>query len=402
MSAAQSPHEQPEAAPSKSSLLGRGSKVVLAVPAILAALAGIVTNWHTIKAAVFPTRAAAQAQIVAEVESDITRQEYIRDLLPRTASSAAILGGASRGPGFRSSDAVYLAPAGPRLIPAAFVAVVNEPEPSSSAQVTGGNTEEKAKSEGEKLAQEAKSAEETTAQEKARAEAEQKAAEARVLEEKKKAQEETKKAQEDQQRVKETQKQGSAQAKAELEKAKKQAERADEAVRAKKQEVQAKKREVERPPTQRRIERGASASRVEAVLQEAGVPERCHPVCALKPTVEKALMHTSGDAVAAAQQVRAVAKGNSGAAIKFEVRLKGLEHKVVRLSYVLVQDSGPPPPVAYQGQVPIKTFVPKSEDEPEVGICWVPLPSSSRRFHLALTVVDGEQPVRFQKTSSFY
>jgi hypothetical protein len=398
MNAAQPPSGQP----TKWSFLRQSWKLVVAVPTVLTALAGIVTNWHTIESALFPTKAPAEAQIVAEVESDITRPEYVRDLQSRAAPTAAVLGGPSRRPGFTDSYAVHLGPAGARTIAAAFVAVSSGSEPSSNAQLTGNSTEEKAKAEGEKLAQEAKSAEESTTQEKTRAEAEQKTAETRVLAEQKKAQEEKQKAQEDQQRAEETQKQGSAQAKVEQEKARQEAKKADEAVQAKKREVQVKKREAVRPPTQRRIERGAPPSRVEAVLQEAGVPERCRPTCALKPIVEQALKHTSGDASAAARQVRPVVKRNSGAAVKFEVTLKGLEHKVVRLSYALVQDSGPPPPLEYQGQVPMMTFVPKSESELEVGICWVALPSSSRRFHLALTVVDSEKPVRFQKTSSFY
>jgi len=383
--------------------MGRSWKAILAVPTILTALAGIVTNWDTIKHALFPTKAPAEAHIVvAEVDSGITRQEYRRDLETRAGAPAAVRGGASPQPGFRNSYAVYLVPSGAQPIAGTFVAVASVAELTSTEQSTSSGTEQKAREEGEKLAQEAKSAEENTAHEKARAEEEEKTAKTSVQEAQKKAQEERERAQKAQQRAEETQKQGSAQAKVEQEKANKEAKKADQAVQAKKREVQAKKREVVRPPTQRRIEGGAPASRVEAVLQQAGVPERCRAICALKPIVEKALAHTSGDAKAAAREVRPVATRNFGAAIRFEVTLKGLKHKVVRLSYVLIQDSGPPPPVEYQGQVPIKTFVPKSENEPEVESCWVPLPSNSRQFHLALTVVDGEKPVRFQKTSSFY
>jgi hypothetical protein len=381
--------QQPASSSSKAKgrFLSRGWKFVYAVSAVLTALAAIVTSSNTLRSFLFPHKAASGAHIVAEMESDITFQEYDKDLQLRPASTAAVLGGASSRPDIRNSFSIYAGRVTPRPVAGRLVAVSFEGETKTAETKSA---EAKIKEEGEKIKEEAKRDEEDAAREKARVAAEQKSAEARE-------QEEQKKEQEDQKRVEETQAQDAAQAKAEqakAEKAGKKAKTADET-------VQAKRREAVRSPTQRRIEGGTSAGRVEEVLHEAGVAERCRPTCALKPIIEKALKNTSGNTTTAALEVRTVATRGSGASVHFEVTLKGLEHKEVVLTYALVQNSGPPPPEPYQGRVTIKTFAPKSEEEAVVGSRWVAVPSNSQEYHLELTVVDSEKEVAFHDTSPF-
>jgi hypothetical protein len=381
--------EQPAGSPAKAKgrFLSRGWKAVYAVSVALTALAAIVTSSNTLRTFLFPDKAAGGAHIVAEMESDITLQEYDKDLQQRPASTAAFTGGASSRPDIRNSFAVYAARATLRPVATRFVAVSSEGEAKTTETKSA---EAKTKEEGEKIKEEAKRDEEDAAREKARAATEQKSAEARE-------QEEQKKEQEDQKRAEETQTQDAAQAKVEqakAEKAEKKAEKADET-------VQVKRQEAVRSPTQRRIEGGTPAGRVEEVLHKAGVPERCRPTCALKPIIEKALKNTSGNTTTAALEIRTVAMRGSGASVHFEVTLKGLEHKEVVLTYALVQDSGPPPPEPYQGRVTIKTFAPASEEEVVVGSRWVAVPSNSQEYHLELTVVDSEKEVAFHDTSPF-
>jgi hypothetical protein len=396
MNAARQPPE-PVTPPGKRGVTGRARTTVVGGFGALALLAGGVTNWDTIEKALFPNKPVGVAHIVALVESDITRQEYDAELLQHTGPTAATVGR----PSPQDSFAVYVVPAGTQPGAGRFLAVGSGGEPTATTQGTPNSTEQKAKQEAGKLAEEAKQAEESAAHEKERATEEKKNAEMHVREEQNKEQEEEAKEQAAQKRAEETHEHGPTQAKAEQETAKKKAEEAHEAVQEKKQEVQVKQREAVRPPVERRIERGSSAGQVEAVLDEAGVPEKCRPMCALEPIVERALKHTSGDASAAAREVGSLATRDVGAAIRFSITLKGLQGKDVRLSYALVQDSGPVPPAEYLGQVPLKPYVPTSEDEPEATTCWVALPTSSQKYHLALTVVDGDKPVTFLDTSSF-
>src|SRR5580704_5445668 len=319
--------EQPasSSAKPKGRFLSRGWKFVYAVSAVLTALAAIVTSSNTLRSFLFPHKTASGAHIVAEMESDITLYEYDKDLQQRPVSTAAVAGGASSRPDIRNSFAVYPARVILRPVAGRFVAVSFEGEAKTAETKSA---EARIKEEGEKIKEEARRDEEDAAREKARVAAEQKSAEAREQEEKKKEQE-------DQKRAEETQTQDAAQSKAEqakAEKAEKKAKTADE-------RVQAKRREAVRSPTQRRIEGGTSTGRVEKVLHEAGVPERCRPTCALKPIIEKALKNTSDNTTTAALEVRTVAMRGFGASVHFEVTLKGLEHKEVVLTYALVQNS---------------------------------------------------------------
>jgi hypothetical protein len=358
-------------------------KVVLAVFGALALFGGGVTQWDTIRSAFFSTKAAAEAHIEEPEVEAMTRQAYESGPAQRAAPTAAVTDGAAPRPaGFRTSFAVYAVPAAAQPVAGRLVVVSFEEEAK--------DVETKIKAEGEKVKEEAKRDEEDAAREKARAAEEQKSAEVRE-------QEEEQKGQEDQKRAEEAQKQDAAQAKAEqakAEEAEKAAEKAHETVRAKKQEVA-------RPLTQQRIESGASADQVEEVLRKAGDSERCHRTCGLKPFVEKALKEKSGNATAAAEVVRPVAASNTGAFLHFRVILKGLEHKVVFVSYVLVQNNGQLPPEAYQGQVTIKTVAPSREPESRWVDCWVPLPSSSQEYHLELTVSDSQEDLDIRKTTSF-
>ncbi|HYB23163.1 MAG TPA: hypothetical protein VED41_05155 [Solirubrobacteraceae bacterium] len=365
----------------------------MAVPTALAALAGIVTNWNTLSSAVFPAVPATKATIVAHVEPDISLREFeVQDQLPtQRSSAAAVVPGGSHTPGFGNRFAVYAVPASTPSTAGRFLAVSSEEPAKSSESTTIKNSAEQKAKEGEKVTEEAKRAEESAAREKAQAASELKEAEAREQEERKKEQEERKKKQEAEERA---EAQGAATAKAEEAKARKAVAKAKETVRAKKQETV-------RPPSQRRIEAGTPAGRVEEVLHEADLPKHCRPTCGLKPIVEKVLKVTSNNAAAAAQEVRAV-NPSSGARVHYEVTLKGLEHKVVVLTYSLVQTNGAPPPEPYLGTVAIKTVAPAHEPEVVRGICWVPLPSSTRQYYLDLTVYDGETEVESQDTSRFW
>jgi chemotaxis protein histidine kinase CheA len=386
--------EQPAASTPRQSLVGRvlnsGRATLAAVAATLAALAGIVTNWHTIKSALLPTAPATEAKIVAGVEPDISRQEYDLQAHPpieRPASSAALAPGGPARSGVGYRFAVYFAPAGVQPSAGRSIAVASEEEAKGGEPTTTVSAEQKIKQEGEKITEEAKRDEEEAAREQAEATAEQKSAEARE-------QEEQKKEQEAQKRAEESQRQDAPQAKTEEAKARKRAQQAKSTVRA-------KRREAARTPTQRRIEVGTSTGRVEEVLHAAHLPESCQSTCALKPIVEKVLKSTAGDAAQAAKEVRTVAASRSGARVHFDVTLKGLERKVVVLTYSLVQTNGAPPPAPYLDTVAVKTFAPAHQREVVVGSCWVPVPSSSQRYYIELTVYDGKTEVAYKDTSPF-
>jgi len=387
--------QSPAAPPVKPSLWNRivhgGWKTVLAVPPTLAVLAGVVTNWDTIKAAIFSSSPPAEATIVAAVEPDISRQEFnLQDhppvLLP--GSSAAVPGSSAQRSGYRF--AVYSPPAdasqGARLL-----SISAEEPPKAPEQTNTSASEQKIKEEGEKITEEAKHDEELAAQEKTQAASEAKQAEMR-------AQEEQKKEQEAQKRAEETQThdhaKATAQAKTEVAKARTAAEAAKETVRA-------KRLEAARPPSQRRAEVGTPVGRVEEVLHAAHLDEGCQPTCAMKPLVEKALKASSGNAAVAARQVRVVASSSTGARVHYDVTVKGLEHKEVVLTYSLVQTNGPPPPATYLDTVTIKTFTPSRQREQVVGSCWVGLPSSARSYYVELTVYDGETEVKYTDTPTF-
>jgi hypothetical protein len=353
--------------------------VVLAFGA-LALFAGGVTNWHTIKSALFPTKAASEASIVAKVESGITRQEFDRQAqVPagRPSSTAIVTPAGPHRPDSGRRLAVYAAPviaqtAG-RVVDVAFV------EPAKSQPTI--------KAEGEKITEEAKRDEESTTQEKSKASAEQKSAEEHVREEQQRELEARK-------RTEEPQKNGAVLAKAEEVKARREVAKASAT-------VQAKKRATVRPPSQRRIEIGTSAARVEQVLDQADLPERCHPTCSLKPIVEKALKATSNDVAEAARAVRATVSQDSGARVHFKVTLVGLDQNVAVLTYSLVQANGAPPPEPYLDTVAVKHFTPAREREVVMGDCWVPVPSSSQQYYLLLTVYDGKTEVGSEDTSHF-
>jgi hypothetical protein len=357
--------------------------------ALLALLAGGVTHWDTIKAAFFPPAPATAARIVAHVEQDISLGEYeVQDQPPaqRPASTATTAPGGSPRSGSGYRLAAYAVPVS---TPAAvgLLAVASEERTSTEqTTTTSGGATQKNKEEGAVVTEEARRAEEAAAREKAKATAEQQVAEAREREEQRKEQAAQK-------RAEETQKQGAARAKTEAAKARGGAEKAKETVRVKRQEAA-------RPPSQRRAEAGTPAGRVEAVLYEARLPAGCRPTCGLKPIVEKVLKATSNNTAAAAREVRAV-NPNSGARVHYEVTLKGLEHKVVVLTYALVQTSGAPPPEPYLATVAIKTVAPAYEPEVVRGTCWVPVPSSFRQYYLDLTVYDGKTELESVDTRRF-
>jgi hypothetical protein len=374
--------KQPADPPAKSGLLGGGRKIVLFASGALALLAGGVTNWDTIEHALFPAKAASEASIVAKVEPDITLQEFDRQAQlsakgPPSTAAVATGGSPRASPSYRF--AVYAAPAIAQAAAGRTVDVSLEEQAKSEEQTI--------KAEGEKVKEEAKRDEENTAREKSRASAEQKSAEARELEEQKKVQEAQK-------RSEEPRRHNPVQAKAEEAKARSGVAKASAT-------VQAKKQATVRPPSQRRIEVGTPAGRVEQVLNQAGLPERCRPACSLKPIVEKALKATSSNVTEAAQEVRATASRGSGARVHFRVTLDGLEQKVVVLTYSLVQTNGAPPPEPYLDTVAIKHFTPVREREVIVGDCWVPVPSSSQQYYLLLTVYDGKTEVGSEDTSHF-
>jgi hypothetical protein len=380
--------KQPADPPAKSGLLGGGRKVVLGVFGALALLAGGVTNWDTIEHHLFPAKPASEASIVAKVEPDITLQEFDRQArlsAERPPSTAAVVTGGSprASPGYRF--VVYAAPAIAQPATGKTVEVTLEEQAKSGEQTK--SDEQKIKEEGEKVKEEAKRDEENTAREKSSASAEQKSAEAREREEQKKVQEAKK-------RAEEPRRHDPVQAKAEEAKARRGVAKASAT-------VQAKKRATVRPPSQRQIEVGTSAGRVEQVLNQAGLPERCRPTCSLKPIVEKALKATSSNVAEAAQEVRATASRGSGARVHFRVTLDGLEQKVVVLTYSLVQTNGAPPPEPYLDTVAVKHFTPVREREVIVGDCWVPVPSNSQQYYLLLTVYDGKTEVGSEDTSHF-
>jgi flagellar biosynthesis GTPase FlhF len=392
------PDEPPVAASTKSGLWSRvgqgGWKALLAIPATLAVLAGVVTNWDTIKRAIFATAPPTEATIVAAVEPYISRQEFdIQDRPPPLASpSAAVLvprGPARPGGGYRL--AVYTPSAEAQPGAGRLLAVSSEEPANASGQTTATSAERQIKQEGEKVTEEAKHDEELAAQQKQHAAAEQKQAEARV-------QEEQKKEQEAQKRAKETAAHGQAQ---QTEQAKAEEALARQRVEVAKSTATTEQREAIRPSSQRRAEVGAPAGQVEGVLQAAHLDEGCRPTCALKPLVEKVLKASSGDVAAAARQVREVARSSTGARVHFDVTVKGLAQKEVVLTYSLVQTNGAPPPAPYLDTVTIRTFTPTQQKQAEVGSCWVPLPSSSERYYVELTVYDGETEVAYKDTSSF-
>jgi hypothetical protein len=370
MSAVQSPSRQASRARSWWRDLGRGWKGVLSALGALAAVATIVTSWI----AIFPHHAAITPGASFEVDVEpMTRQEYKADQQSRGGATAAVGG---------DSFAVYVVPVADGaegLVPVSFTE-------EAAAE------EQKIKEEGEKIKEEAKRDEEDSAQEEASATAEQKAAETTVHEEQQKEQEAQK-------RAEESQTQDAAKAaveEAKAQDAQQQAEKASET-------VQVKKRDSVRSPTQRRIERGTPASQVEAVLREAGEPERCQSTCALKPAVEKALKDKSGNTGKAAREVHGLAASNFGARLSFRVTLNGLAHKLVFLTYVILQEGRePPPPGSYEGEWPVGTVTPTNEHEPVVGHRWVPVPPSSQEYHLRLVVSDSKQEeVSLHDTSPF-
>jgi hypothetical protein len=269
-----------------------------------------------------------------------------------------------------------------------LVAVASAGEPESTESNTTSSVEHapELKLEGERTTEEAKRTEEAAAGEKAKATSEQKSAEVREQEEQKKEQEARK-------RAEETPAQGAVVAKAEEAQARRKARQA-------KATVVAKKREAVRPAAERRAEAGTPPGRVEEVLREAHLPEHCRPTCGLKPIIEKALKVTSNSGAAAAQAARAASR-SPGVRVHYEITLKGLEHKVVVLTYALVQTNGRTPPTRYLIPIAIRTVAPVHEPEVVKGVCWVPVPSSSRHYYLDLTVLDGKTEVESKDTSDF-
>jgi hypothetical protein len=384
MNASQQPPERSGASPTSWwSVLSRGQAIILGVAAVLTALVAIVTNWNELESLLFPAERAAEARIEAPEAEAMTRQVYESGLTQRAASTAAVTGSAAPRLGFRTSFAVYAVPAAAQPVAGRLVALSLEEEAK--------HNEEEVKRASEKSKEEAKLDEENFARERSKAMAEQKTAEAHE-------QEEQKKQQEAQKRVEETQQQNAAQAKAaqaKAEEAKRAAEKAHET-------VQTKKQEVARPPVQERIERGTPPDQIEEVLRKAGDSEPCRKTCSLKPFVEMALKEKSGNTTAAAKLVHTVAASNTGAFLYFHVTLKGLEHKVVFLNYVLVQNNGQELPVPYRGRVTIKTVAPLREPESRWVESWLPVPSSSQTYHLDLTVSDSSQEyLDISKTNSF-
>lgn len=356
------------------------------VAATLTALVAIVTNWEKLEQLLFPSEPVPTATIIAGVDPYITLREFDAQAQLPSQGPTATAAVARRGratPGFVDRFATYSVSAG---APPPAGRLVAEEHASGTEQSTGTIAGQKIKAEGERVSAEAKHAEETVAQEAKTAAAEQKSAQVLV-------QEEQQKEREAQKRAEETPDQGATQAKAEEAAARK-------AVAEAKATVLAKKQEASRPLTQRRIEAGTPASRVEAVLHEAHLPTRCRPTCGLKPIVEKVLKDTTNNTAAAAAEVRAVTH-SSGARVHYEVTLTGLEGKVAVLTYSLVQTDGAPPPEPFLDTVVIKTVAPRRDPEVLRGICWVPVPSSSRRYYVVLTVHDGREEVGYMDTRAF-
>ncbi len=403
MSAPPQPPEQPAAPPGRPSLVRRildvvrrildqGWKGVAGVCAALALLAGGITHWDTIKSALFPAGAATAATIFSHVEADISLQEYelqAQAPTPRTPSAAAVAPGESSRlrAGYRLVAYVVPASAQPAAGTPVAAATGEEPKSTESKPATSAEGQPKVTLESEKITEEAKHAEEAAAQEKVKATAEQKSAEARVQEEQKKELEAHKRAEGTDGRPA-----ASAHAAAEEAKARTKAQQ-EEAT------VLARKREVARPVAERRVEAGKPGL-VEEVLREAHLPQHCRPTCALKPTIERALKASSNNEAAATHAALAVSRG-PGVRVRYKVTLTGLEHKVVVLTYALVQTSGPTPALRYLLPIEIRAVAPVHEPEVVRGTCWVPVPSGSRQYYLDLTVRDGETEVESEDTSDF-
>lgn len=389
---------QPPAPPAVSSpgsgfvrkVLDQGWKAVAAIGALLALAAGAITNWKTIETTLFPAKLAYAASIVSHVESDISLQEYeLQTQAPvqRTQLATSVTPGGSLGQRSGYRLAAYVLPTNGQPAAGTRVSVASE-ETKSSESKTASSAERapEIKQEGEKITEEAKHTEEVAAAEKAKATTEQKSAEVREREEQKKAQEAHKRAQE-------TQAHGAVLAKAEEAQARQKARKA-------KATVLAKARQAVRPAAERRVEAGTPPGRVEEVLREAHLPEHCRPTCGLKPIIEKALKLSADSGAAAAQAARAASR-SPGVRVHYELTLRGLEHKVVVLSYALVQTNGSTPSTLYARPITIRTVAPALEREVVRGICWVPVPSSSRQYYLDLTVLDGETEVESKDTSDF-
>jgi hypothetical protein len=377
MSNAPSPPEQPARAASKWSALSQVWKILIGAVPVVGLLVTVATNWNSI----FPPKPPLEAHVEEPYVEPMTREAYNSDL-KQPAASAASAGGAIPRPGFGTSFAVYAAPAAAQSTAGRRVAVSLEEEVK--------HNEEESKRADEKNKEEAKRDEENLAREQSKAQAAQKTAEAHEQEEQKKEQEAL-------QRAEESQAHDAAQAKAEQAKAaaaQKAAEQAHET-------VQAKKQEAAKTPTQQHIESGASPDQVENVLRKAGDPEQCREKCSLKPFVEKALEERSGNETAAAAVVHAVAASNAGAVLSFHVKLIGLWHRVVFLTYVLVQDNGQELPRQYWGKVPIKKIVPTREPESRWLECWLPVPPNSGKYHLKLIISDSQEVLDIRKTNSF-
>lgn len=402
----QPPPEQPAAAPPPKprllSLPGQAWKLVAGGCAALALFATAITNWHTVKEALFPTEARSEAFIKGHVESDVSLPEYeAQAQLPGQGSLSATL----LTPGGRSSYrlAAYVVPAstltGAERAAASAPVTLAATEPTTSTQTTSTQTtstqptattspesQPKIKQESAQITEEAKHVEEAAAQEKPKAVEEQKSAEADERAEEKKVQEARK-------RAEQTSAQEAALAKAEEAKALRKVQQAKATVRA-------KKRNVARPPLERRVEAGKPAL-VEEVIHEAHVVSHCPPGCGLKPIIEKALQTTSNNTALAAEDARTVSRG-PGVRVHYELTLKGLEHKVVELIYTLVQTNGLTPSELYTRPVKIRTVVPVHDPEVVHGKCWVPVPSGSRDYFLDLTVVDGTAELNSTETNHFF
>jgi hypothetical protein len=381
MSAPLPPEGRP-ATTSKARLPVRAWQAVVGGFGVLGLLATGLANWHKVESALFPAKAATAATIAARVESDISLPEYE----VQRQGPASITTGAQALSGSRYRFADYSAPEGEQPLAETVLLAASEP-PGNGAQSTTTNGAEKKQAEVRSVTEEAKQAEERAATEKAQATAERKEAETREQEEQKK---ETKAVK----RAEEASASGAPAAEAEATRARSEVEKARERVRAKKQEAI-------RPPSQRRIESGTPASRVEEVLHKTQLPQSCSSMCGLKLIVESALKGASNDAAAAAKEVQAV-NPRAGARVHYDVILKGLQGKVVKLTYSLVQTDGSPPPEPYEKLVTIRTVAPKGESEPVKGVCWVGVPSTSRRYFLDLTVYDGQTEVESGETKRFW
>jgi hypothetical protein len=382
MNAAAPPPEPPAAAPAKSSLLSRGRAVVLGISATLAALVAIIANWNSLTESLFPAKAATAATIVARVESDISLPEY--EVQSQGSASITPAAPALSRARYRFADHTTPESDQPAVAPVLLASL--EP-PGKGTQPTTTNSTEQKQAEVRSVTEEAKHAEERATTEKAQATAERKSAEAHEQEEQTK---ETKA----KKRAEEASTSDAPVAEAEATRARSKVVKARETVRAKKQEAI-------RPRSQRRIESGTPASQVEEVLHKTQLPHAGSSTCGLKPIVESALKSASNDAAAAAKELEAVNPG-AGARVHYNIMLKGLEGKVVKLVYSLVQTDGSAPPEPYEKLVTIRTVAPKGESEPVKGVCWVAVPSTSRRYFLDLTVYDGKTEVESGETKRFW